>query len=113
MMVGFFAGLDSERGVAWRVADSLTLRQFLRIGLDERTPDHVTISRTRRLIGAEAHQTGVRMGLVKRLTRGELLKSKTIGIDSTRLQANAAMKSIVHPDVRRRGPGSPARHDVD
>ena len=56
MMIGFFEGLDSERGIAWRLADSLTLRQFLGIGLDERTPDHVTISRTRRLIDAETHQ---------------------------------------------------------
>jgi hypothetical protein len=47
--------LDSERDIAWRLADSLTLRQFLSIGLDEQTPDHVTISRTRRLIGAETH----------------------------------------------------------
>ena len=51
MMIGFFEGLDSERGIAWRLADSLTLRRFLSIGLDECTPDHVTISRTRRLIG--------------------------------------------------------------
>jgi transposase len=51
MMIGFFEGLDSERGIAWRLADSLTLRQFLSVGLDENTPDHVTISRTRRLIG--------------------------------------------------------------
>ena len=56
MMIGFFEGLDSERCIAWRLADSLTLRQFLSIGLDERTPDHVTISRTRRLIDGETHQ---------------------------------------------------------
>jgi transposase len=56
MMIGFFEGLDSERGISWWVADSLTLPQFLQIGLDERTPDHVTISRTRRLISAAAHQ---------------------------------------------------------
>jgi transposase len=56
MMIGFFEGLDSERGIAWRMADSLALRQFLSIGLDENTPDHVTISRTRRLIGGETHQ---------------------------------------------------------
>jgi transposase len=56
MMVGFFEGLDSERGIAWRLADSLTLREFLSIGLDENTPDHVTISRTRRLIDGETHQ---------------------------------------------------------
>ena len=56
MMIGFFEGIDSERGIAWRVADSLTLRQFLQIGLDESTPDHVTISRTRRLIDEATHQ---------------------------------------------------------
>jgi transposase len=56
MMIGFFEGLDSERGIAWRLADSLTLRQFLSIGLDEKTPDHVTISRTRRLIDAGTHR---------------------------------------------------------
>src|SRR4030088_180661 len=50
MLIGFFEGIDSERGIAWRVADSLCLRQFLQIGLDEPTPDHVTISRTRRLM---------------------------------------------------------------
>ena len=52
MLIGFFEGIDSERGIAWRVADSLSLRQFLQIGLDETTPDHVIISRTRRLFGA-------------------------------------------------------------
>jgi len=56
MMIGFFEGIDSERGIAWRLADSLTLRQFLSFGLDEQTPDHVTISRTRRLIAGETHQ---------------------------------------------------------
>lgn len=99
MMIGFFEGIDSERGIAWRVADSLTLRQFLRIALDERTPDHVTISRTRRLIGAEAHQR-VFGWVLKRLARGGLMKGKTIGIDSTTLEANAAMKSIVRRDTR-------------
>ncbi len=99
MMIGFFEGLDSERGIAWRVADSLTLRQFLRIGLDERTPDHVTISRTRRLISAAAHQQ-VFGWVLKRLARGGLLKGKTIGISRipTTLEANAAMKSIVRRD---------------
>ena len=52
MLIGFFEGIDSERGIAWRVADSLSLRQFLQIGLDDTTPDHVIISRTRRLFGA-------------------------------------------------------------
>ena len=98
MMIGFFEGLDSERGIAWRLADSLTLRQFLSIGLDEKTPDHVTISRTRRLIDAETHQR-VFNWVLERLAQSGLLKGKTIGIDSTTLEANAAMKSIVRRDT--------------
>jgi transposase len=98
MMIGFFEGLDSERGIAWRLADSLTLRQFLSIGLDEKTPDHVTISRTRRLIDAETHQR-IFSWVLGRLAQGRLLKGKTIGVDSTTLEANAAMKSIIRRDT--------------
>jgi transposase len=98
MMVGFFEGIDSERGIAWRLADSLTLRQFLSIGLDEQTPDHVTISRTRRLISPETHQR-VFTWVLERLAQGGLIKGKTIGVDSTTLEANAAMKSIVRRDT--------------
>jgi transposase len=98
MMIGFFEGLDSERGIAWRLADSLTLRQFLSIGLDEKTPDHVTISRTRRLIDAETHQ-GIFSWVLERLAQAGLIKGKTIGVDSTTLEANAAMKSIVRRDT--------------
>ncbi|HSM78925.1 MAG TPA: transposase [Bryobacteraceae bacterium] len=97
MMIGFFEGIDSERGIAWRLADSLTLRHFLSIGLDEQTPDHVTISRTRRLIGAETHQR-IFTWVLERLAQGGLIKGKTIGVDSTTLEANAAMKSIVRRD---------------
>ena len=53
LLVGYFEGLDSERGIAWRCADSLALRSFLRYALDQSPPDHSTISRTRRLIGCE------------------------------------------------------------
>src|ERR1700704_3763155 len=98
MMIGFFEGLDSERGMAWRLADSLTLRQFLSIGLDEKTPDHVTISRTRRLIDGETHQR-VFTWVLERLAQSGLIKGKTIGVDSTTLEANAAMKSIVRRDT--------------
>ena len=98
MMIGFFEGLDSERGIAWRLADSLTLRQFLSIGLDEDTPDHVTISRTRRLIDAAAHQR-IFTWVLERLAQGGVIKGKTIGVDSTTLEANAAMKSIVRRDT--------------
>ena len=79
------------------MADSLSLRQFLQIGLDEQTPDHVTISRTRRLMDEPTHQEV--FGWVLRLVdeRG-LLKGKTIGIDATTLEANATMRSIMRRD---------------
>src|SRR5262249_26080245 len=99
MMIGFFEGLGSERGIAWRLADSLTLRQFLGMGLDERTPDHVTISRTRRLIDAETHQQ-IFGWVLEVLALGGLIRGKTIGVDSTTLEANAAMKSIVRRDTQ-------------
>jgi hypothetical protein len=98
MMIGFFEGLDSERGIAWRLADSLTLREFLSIALDEKTPDHVTISRTRRLIDGETHQN-IFGWVLERLAQSGLIKGKTVGVDSTTLEANAAMKSIVRRDT--------------
>ena len=98
MMIGFFEGLDSERGIAWRLADSLTLREFLSIGLDENTPDHVTISRTRRLIGGETHHR-IFTWVLERLAQAGLVKGETIGVDSTTLEANAAMKSIIRRDT--------------
>ena len=98
MLIGFFEGLDSERGLAWRVADSLSLRQFLGYGLDERTPDHATISRTRALIDGDTHQAVFNWVLGEVARRG-LLKGKTIGIDATTLEANAAMKSIVRRET--------------
>ena len=98
MLIGFFEGIESERGIAWRVADSLCLREFLRIGLDEPTPDHVTISRTRRLLDEATHQE-IFGWVLRQVTRAGLLKGKTIGIDATTLEANAAMKSIVRRDT--------------
>jgi transposase len=98
MLIGFFEGIESERGIAWRVADSLCLRQFLQIGLDERTPDHVTISRTRRLMDEATHRE-VFGWVLRQVARAGLLKGKTIGIDATTLEANAAMKSIVRRDT--------------
>lgn len=99
MLIGFFEGLDSERGIAWRTADSLSLRQFLSYGMDEATPDHVTISRTRRLVDAATHQR-VFGWVLEQLARKGLVKGKTIGVDSTTLEANAAMKSIVRRDTQ-------------
>jgi transposase len=98
MLLGFFECIDSERGIAWRTADSLSLRQFLGYGIDEETPDHVTISRTRRLIDGETHQR-IFGWVLHQLARAGLIRGKTIGVDSTTLEANAAMKSIVRRDT--------------
>ena len=97
LLIGYFEGIDSERGIAWRAADSLGLRQFLRIGLDEETPNHSTISRTRRLIDVETHRKVFLWVLGVLADRG-LLKGRTVGVDATTLEANAAMRSIVRRD---------------
>jgi transposase len=98
LMLGYFEGLDSERGIAWRASDSLSVRSFLRLTLDEAAPDHSTISRTRRLIDRETHQE-IFGWVLKRLAEEDLLKGKTVGIDATLLEANAAMRSIVRRDT--------------
>ena len=97
LLIGYFEGLDSERGIAWRVADSLSLRQFLRFALNEETPDHSTISRTRRLFWLSTHKA-VFKWVVKILTEQGLIEGRTIAIDATTLEANAAMKNIVRRD---------------
>ena len=98
LLIGYFEGIDAERGIAWRAADSLAVRTFLRLGLEEKTPDHSTISRTRRLIDLETHQA-VFTWVQQRLVVGGLLKGRTIAIDATTLEANAAMRSIVRRDT--------------
>ena len=98
LLIGYFEGLDSERGIAWRAADSLAVRHFLGLGLDEAAPDHSTISRTRRLIDVEAHQA-VFTWVQERLVEARLLRGKTIAVDATTLEANAAMRSIVRRDT--------------
>ena len=97
LLIGYFEGLDSERGIGWRAADSLGLRRFLRIGLEEGAPDHSTISRTRRLIDVETHREVFTWALGVIAEKG-LLQGKTVGIDATTLEANAAMRSIVRRD---------------
>jgi transposase len=88
-----FEGIDSERGIGWRLADSLGLRRFLGIGLEEYTPDHWTISRTRRLIDLDTHREVFSWVLSMLADRG-LVKGKRIAIDATTLEANAAMRAI-------------------
>ena len=98
LLLGYFEGIDSERGIAWQLADSLGLRRFVGIGLDEDTPDHTTISRTRRLIEVETHREVFGWVLGVLADRG-LVKGKRIAIDATTLEANAAMGSIVRRDT--------------
>jgi transposase len=97
LLIGYFEGLDSERGIAWRTADSLSLRKFLGHALDEATPDHSTISRTRRLFWLETHKAVFRW-VLKILAEEGLISGRTVSIDATTLEANAALKSIVRQD---------------
>jgi transposase len=98
LLVGYFEGIDAERGIAWRATDSLAIRTFLRLPLDEAPPDHSTISRTRRLIDLETHRA-VFTWVQQRLVESGLLTGKTVAIDATTLEANAAMRSIVRRDT--------------
>ena len=98
LLIGYFEGIGAERGIAWRLADSLALRRFVGIGLDENTPDHSTISRTRRLIDVDTHREVFSWVLGLLADRG-LLKGQRIAIDATTLEANAAMRSIVRRDT--------------
>ena len=97
LLVGYFEGIGSERGIAWRAADSLALREFLGLKVIESPPDHSTISRTRRLLDV-AIQEAVFAWVLKRIGASGLLRGKTIGIDATTLEANAALRSIVRRD---------------
>ena len=97
LLVGFFEGIDSERGIAWRCADSLSLRSFLGIAMSERTPDHSSLCRIRQRLDVEVHQE-VFTFVLKILAEKGLLKGRAIGIDATTLEANAALRSIVRRD---------------
>jgi transposase len=123
LLVGYFEGVDSERGIAWRAGDSLSIRGFVGIPLEEGAPDHTTIARTRRLIDLETHQQ-VFAWVVGLLADAGLVKGKRIGIDATSLEANAALRSIVRRDngesyeeflkglARQSGVETPTREDL-
>ena len=98
-LVGFFEGIESERGLEWRFADSLSLRQFLGLALTQRVPDHSTLSRTRQRLPLAVHQAvfALILGIVE--AKG-LLKGRVLGVDSTYLRADASMKAIVRRDTR-------------
>ena len=96
-LVGYFEGIDSERGIAYRVSDSLSVRAFLGLSLEEQTPDHSTLSKTRRRMNLGTHKAVFRW-VLKRLAAEGLLSGKNLGVDATTLEANAALKSIVRRD---------------
>src|SRR5262245_53717728 len=123
LLVGYFEGIDSERGIAWRTGDSLSIRDFVGIRLNEGAPDHTTISRTRRLIDVETHRQVFRW-ILELLADAGLVKGKRMGIDATTLEANAALRSIVRRDngesyeeflkglARESGIATPTREDL-
>jgi transposase len=123
LLVGYFEGIDSERGIDWRCNDSLSLKAFLGVPLDAPAPDHSTISRTRRLVDLETHADVFRFLLAVLANHG-LVDGKTVGVDSTTLEANAAMRSIVRRDTgegytqflerlaRESGIATPTREDL-
>jgi len=98
LMIGYFEGIDSERGIAWRVADSMGLREFLGFAITERTPDHSSLSVIRNRLSPEVFQEVFDWAL-KRVAEAGLVKGRTIAIDATTLEANAAMRSIVRRDT--------------
>lgn len=98
LLVGYFEGIGSQRGIAWRCADSLSLRQFLAVPLEETTPDHSTLTNTRNRLPQEVFEE-VFQFVLRIAAQKKLLKGKTVGVDSTTLEADAAMKRIVRHET--------------
>jgi transposase len=96
-LVGYFEGIDSERGLEWRCADSLSLRTFLRLGTTEPVPDHSWLSKTRSRLPLEVH-TGIFVWVLQRLAEHGLIQGDRIGVDASTMEANAALRSIVRRD---------------
>ena len=98
-LIGYFEGIESERGIEWRCADSLSLREFLGLGLTDRVPDHSTLSRMRRRLPLEVHQKAFVLILAIVEQKG-LLQGRVTGVDSTFLRADASMKAIVRRNTK-------------
>ncbi len=96
-LVGYFEGIDSERGLEWRCSDSLSLREFLRLGLSEPVPDHSWLSKTRSRLPLEAHEA-VFAWVLQRLAEHGLIEGERIGLDASTMEANAALRAIVRRD---------------
>ena len=97
LLIGYFEGIDSERGLEWRCADSLSLREFLRLGEREPVPDHSWLSRTRGRLPLELHDQ-VFTWVLQRLAEHGLIKGERIGLDASTMEANAALRTIVRRD---------------
>lgn len=98
LLVGYFEGIDSERGICWRCADSLSLREFLRLDIGQSVPDHSSLSRIRSRLALEAHHE-IFLFVLKLLAEAKLVKGKRLGIDASTMEANAALKTIVRRDT--------------
>jgi transposase len=96
-LVGYFEGIDSERGLEWRCADSLSLREFLRLGTSESVPDHSWLSKTRSRLPLEVHEA-VFTWVLQRLAEHGLIQGDRIGVDASTMEANAALRAIVRRD---------------
>jgi transposase len=97
LLIGYFEKIDSERDIEWRCRDSLSLQAFLRLAPRENVPDHCSLSRTRHRIDVDTHRMMFEW-VLKRLAEHDLLSGKTVGVDSSTIEANAAMRSIVRKD---------------
>ena len=97
LFVGYFEGLDSQRTIAWRCSDSLSLRAFLGVSLNEATPDHSSLTKIRQRLPLHVHER-VFTFVLKVALEKKLLRGKTVAVDATTLEANAAMKTIVRKD---------------
>lgn len=98
ILMGYFEGLESERKIAWYCQDSLSMREFLGYGLDQDTPDHSSLSRIRQRIDLETHKELFAF-VLKMLAKEDLISGKTVGIDATTLEANAALRTLVRRDT--------------
>lgn len=96
-LIGYFEGLDSERGIEWRCSDSFSLRDFLRLEACDRVPDHSWLSKTRARLPKEAHET-VFHWVLALIAKEGLIKGERIGVDASTMEANAALRSIVRRD---------------
>src|ERR671920_1442574 len=96
-LVGYFEGIASERGLEWRCSDSLSLREFLRLGTTESVPDHSWLSETRARLPLEVHEA-VFAWVLQRLAEHGLIRGERIGVDASTMEANAALRAIVRRD---------------